>query len=212
MTLLTHWREILRELPLVAILRGLTPNDAPAIGEALLEAGFRVIEVPLNSPEPFDSIEKLAALAGERAIVGAGTVLKTEDVRRLKDSGGQIVISPNTNADVIREAKALGLISFPAFYTATEAFAAIDAGADALKLFPAEVAGPKGLKALKAVLPKGLPVFPVGGVEPGNLDAWRAAGADGFGIGSAVFKPGDTPEAVFAKARAFVEAWQALKA
>ncbi|MFT3998215.1 MAG: 2-dehydro-3-deoxy-6-phosphogalactonate aldolase, partial [Asticcacaulis sp.] len=151
MTLMQRWQGILAELPLVAILRGLRPDEAVDVGEALIAAGFKVVEVPLNSPQPFVSIERLVTALGERAIVGAGTVLTLDDVQKLSDAGGQICISPNTNVEVIRFAKALGQISFPAFFTATEAFQAIAAGADALKLFPAELAGPKGLKALKAV-------------------------------------------------------------
>lgn len=212
MTLTQRWQDTLATLPLVAILRGLGPDEALDVGDALISAGFKVVEVPLNSPQPFVSIEKLAAHLGDKAIVGAGTVLKLDDVQKLYDVGGQICISPNTNPEVIRFAKALGLISFPAFFTPTEAFEAIDAGADALKLFPAELAGPKGLKAVKAVLPRTLPVFPVGGVEPGNMKEFVAAGAAGFGIGSSVYKPGDTPEIVHAKATAFVDAWNALKA
>ncbi|WP_292228546.1 2-dehydro-3-deoxy-6-phosphogalactonate aldolase, partial [Brevundimonas sp.] len=149
-----QWTEVLNTLPLVAILRGLTPDEAVPVGEALYEAGFRCLEVPLNSPSPLDSIRRLADAMGDRAIVGAGTVLNAQAVRDVADAGGRIIISPNTNVDVIRTAKAAGLISFPAFYTASEAFTAIDAGADALKLFPAETAGPSTLKALKAVLPK----------------------------------------------------------
>ena len=210
--LMDKWRDALNTLPLVAILRGLRPDEALAVGEQLVEAGFKILEVPLNSPEPFDSIKLMVEAYGDRAIVGAGTVLKVEDVETLKSVGGQICISPNANPDVIRRAKALGMISFPAFFTATEAFNAVDAGADALKLFPAELAGPKGLKALKAILPKDMPVFPVGGVEPGNMGEYVSVGAAGFGIGTAVFKPGDTPAAVREKARAFVDGWAALKA
>ena len=210
--LTARWQDALATLPLVAILRGLKPSEAVAVGTSLVEAGFKVLEVPLNSPDPFDSIKLLATALGDRAIVGAGTVLTVADVETLKAVGGEICISPNANPEVIRRAKALGLISFPAFFTATEAFAAVEAGADALKLFPAELAGPKGLKALKAVLPKAMPVFPVGGVEPGNMQDYLNVGAHGFGIGSSVYKPGDTVEIVHAKARAFVEAWEALKA
>jgi len=210
MTVMEQWQDALKTLPLVAILRGLRPSEALDIGEVLVEAGFRIVEVPLNSPDPFDSIKLLAQALGKRAIVGAGTVLNVPDVETLHAVGGQICISPNANPDVIRRAKALGLISFPAFFTPTEAFAAIDAGADAIKLFPAELAGTTGLKAMKAVLPKTVPVFPVGGVNPDNMKDFIEAGAAGFGIGSAVFKPGDTPEIVYRKARAFVEGWEAI--
>ncbi|MDI7773878.1 2-dehydro-3-deoxy-6-phosphogalactonate aldolase [Asticcacaulis sp. EMRT-3] len=204
------WQSALATLPLIAILRGLRPSEALAVGEMLVRAGFRIIEVPLNSPDPFDSIKLLVDALGSRAIVGAGTVLTVADVERLAKVGGQICISPNANPDVIRAAKRLGMISFPAFFTPTEAFSAIDAGADAIKLFPAELAGTKGLKAMKAVLPRAIPVFPVGGVEPGNMRDFVEAGAAGFGIGSGVFKPGDTPDAVYKKAQAFVAAWQAM--
>lgn len=207
MTAMDRWNEALRTLPLVAILRGIRPEEAIAVGEALVEAGFKVLEVPLNSPDPFDSIKALTSTMGERAVVGAGTVLSVADVEILKAVGGQICISPNANPDVIRRAKALGLISLPAFFTATEAFIAMEAGADALKLFPAELAGVTGLKALKAVLPKNLPVLPVGGIDPDGMKAYRDAGAAGFGIGSAVYKPGDTPERVYVKAKAFTDAW-----
>ncbi len=210
-TLQDRWVDALKSLPLVAILRGITPKDAVAVGEKLVEAGFKIVEVPLNSPDPFDSIKALVEALGDRAIVGAGTVLSVADVEILKAVGGQICISPNANPEVIRRAKALGLISFPAFFTATEAFSAIEAGADALKLFPAELAGPKGLKALKAVLPRALPVFPVGGVDPDGMQTYVDAGAAGFGIGSAVYKPGDSADTVFAKARAFVDAWAKIQ-
>ncbi len=210
MSLTQQWQDTLKTLPLVAILRGLRPDEAVAVGEMLVEAGFRIVEVPLNSPDPFDSIKLLVQALGKRAIVGAGTVLNVADVETLHAVGGQICISPNTNPDVIRRAKSLGLISFPAFFTPTEAFSAIDAGADAIKLFPAELAGTTGLKAMKAVLPKAVPVFPVGGVTPDNMKDFLDAGATGFGIGSAVFKPGDTPEIVFRKAKAFVDGWNAL--
>jgi len=206
-SLQAQWDDVLATVPLVAILRGLRPDEALGVGEMIIRAGFKVLEVPLNSPDPFDSIQAMAAAFKGRAIVGAGTVLKVEDVERLAHVGGQICISPNSNVDVIRAAKAHGLISFPAFFTATEAFAAIDAGADALKLFPAELAGPSGLKALKAVFPKTMPVFPVGGVTADNMDTYLEVGAKGFGIGTAVFKPGDTPEIVYKKAKAFTDAW-----
>lgn len=210
MSLIDRWQDTLKTLPLVAILRGIMPGEALAIGERIVAAGFKVLEVPLNSPEPFESIRLMVDAFGQDAIVGAGTVLKVADVDRLADVGGQICISPNTNPAVIKRAKELGMISFPAFFTATEAFTAIDAGADALKLFPAELAGVKGLKALKAILPKDVPVFPVGGVEPGNMKEYLDVGAAGFGIGSSVYKPGDTAEIAFAKAKAFTDAWKAL--
>ncbi len=210
MSLIDRWQDTLNTLPLVAILRGITSGEALSVGERIVAAGFKVLEVPLNSPEPFESIRLMVDAFGKDAIVGAGTVLKVEDVDRLADVGGQICISPNTNPAVIKRAKALGMISFPAFFTATEAFTAIDAGADALKLFPAELAGTKGLKALKAILPKNMPVFPVGGVEPGNMKEYLDVGAAGFGIGSSVYKPGDTAEIAFAKAKAFTDAWATL--
>ncbi|MDC7677538.1 2-dehydro-3-deoxy-6-phosphogalactonate aldolase [Asticcacaulis machinosus] len=211
MSLMEQWRDALNTLPLVAILRGVKPEEAEAVGDALIEAGFKIVEVPLNSPDPFKSIQMLASRLGERAIVGAGTVLKVGDVETLAAVGGQICISPNTNVDVIKKAKELGLISFPAFFTPTEAFAAIEAGADAIKLFPAELAGPKGLKAMNAVIPRTTPVFPVGGIEPTNMGEYLSVGARGFGIGSSVYKPGDTAEIVYEKAKAFVTAWQGLK-
>jgi 2-dehydro-3-deoxyphosphogalactonate aldolase len=210
MTLLERWQDTLKTLPLVAILRGIKPSEALAVGSRIVTAGFKVLEVPLNSPEPFESIKLMVEAFGNDAIVGAGTVLRPEDVDRLAEVGGQICISPNANPAVIRRAKDLGLISFPAFFTATEAFVAIDAGADALKLFPAELAGVKGLKALKAILPKTMPVFPVGGVEPGNMKDYLDVGAAGFGIGSSVYKPGDTAEVAFGKAKAFTDAWANL--
>lgn len=207
---LAKWHDAVAALPLVAILRGLHPDEAVAVGESLLDAGFRVLEVPLNSPEPFESIGRMVKAFGSRAVVGAGTVLSVPQVEALKAVGGEICISPNTHPSVIRRAKELALVSFPAFFTPTEAFQAIEAGADALKLFPAELAGVAGLKAMKAVLPKEMPVFPVGGVDPAGMKAYLAAGAAGFGIGSAVYKPGDTPEVVYAKAKAFTDAWAEL--
>lgn len=207
---MTTWNDVLQTLPLVAILRGLTPDESVEVGEALVAAGFRCLEVPLNSPSPLDSIRRLRQALGERAIVGAGTVLSAGAVREVASAGGQIIISPNTNPAVIAETKAAGLISFPAFFTPSEAFTAIDAGADALKLFPADTAGPATLRAMKAVLPPATPVFPVGGVEPGNVAAWRTAGADGFGLGSGLYKPGRSVAEVRAVADAFVAAWLAV--
>ena len=193
--------------PLVAILRGLTPEEAVDIGQALVGAGFSCLEVPLNSPEPLDSIRRLRDALDGRAVVGAGTVLTPQAVQDVADAGGQLVISPNADPRVIERTKALGLFSMPGFFTPTEAFSALEAGADVLKLFPAELAGPGAVKAIKAVLPKGQPLYAVGGVDPDNMAAWRAAGADGFGIGSALYKPGQTAKEVGAVAPAFVSAW-----
>jgi 2-dehydro-3-deoxyphosphogalactonate aldolase len=200
--------ESLDALPLIAILRGLTPDEAVEVGEAIVAAGFTCLEVPLNSPQPLESIRRLRAALDGRALVGAGTVLTPEAARQVAEAGGQLVISPNTNAEVIRQTKALGLLSLPGFFTPSEAFVALDAGADALKLFPAEIAGPKGLKAVRAILPAGTRVYAVGGVDPDSMEGWRAAGASGFGIGSAVFKPGQSAEQIGRNAQAFVSAWR----
>lgn len=201
--------DVLDTLPLIAILRGLEPDEAVAVGEAIVGAGFVCIEVPLNSPRPLESIRRLRDALDGRALVGAGTVLNVEAARSVADAGGQIIISPNTNPEVIRAAKAMGLMSVPGFFTPSEAFAALGAGADILKLFPAEVAGPQGLKAVRAVLPAGTRVYAVGGVAPDSVTRWRHAGASGFGIGSAVFKPGKTPAEAGEAACAFVKAWSA---
>lgn len=200
--------ETLDRLPLIAILRGLRPDEAVEVGEAIVAAGLVCLEVPLNSPEPLESIARLRRALDGRALVGAGTVLDTGAARAVAAAGGQIIISPDANADVIHAAKDLGLLSIPGFFTPTEAFRAVQAGADALKLFPAEIAGQAGLRAMKAVLPAGLRVYAVGGVDPGNTAAWRASGAAGLGIGSAIFKPGRTAQAVGIAAAAFVAAWR----
>lgn len=207
---MTAARAHLDELPLIAILRGLTPEEAPEIGAALIEAGVRAIEVPLNSPEPLRSIEILACRFGARALIGAGTVLTPDEVRAVADHGGRLIVSPNSDTGVIEAAKHAGLISAPGFYTATEAFTALKAGADILKLFPAELAGPIGLRALRAVLAPSQRVYAVGGVSPQTLRTWRDAGAAGFGIGSALYRPGQTAAEVAHRARAFVTAWRAL--
>lgn len=199
---------VLDELPLVAILRGLRPDEAIEVGEAIVAAGFRCLEVPLNSPDPLVSIRRLREALEGRAVVGAGTVLTPRAVNDVADAGGQVVISPNTDAVVIRAAKAAGLLSMPGFFTPSEGFTALGAGADVLKLFPAEVAGPAGLKAVRAVLPAGTRVYAVGGVEPDSVARWIAAGADGLGLGSAVFRPGRAPADVGAAASAFVSAWR----
>lgn len=201
--------QTLDTLPLIAILRGLEPDEAVAVGEAIVAAGFVCLEVPLNSPRPLESIRRLRDALDGRAMVGAGTVLTADAARAVADAGGQIIISPNTNPEVIRAAKAMGLLSIPGFFTPSEAFAALDAGADALKLFPAEVAGPAGLKAVRAVLPADTRVYAVGGVDPASVSTWRSAGASGFGIGSAIFKAGKSAEDVGISAAAFVAAWRA---
>ncbi len=194
--------EYLTRCDLVAILRGVTPDAVVAIGEVLVEAGFTVIEVPLNSPDPIESIRRLAARFGERLLIGAGTVMSPAQVAAVADAGGQLVVLPHADPAVVRAAKACGMLAVPGFFTPTEAFAMLAAGADGLKLFPAEAASPAVLRAMRAVLPAGTAVLPVGGIDAGNIAAWRAAGAAGFGIGSAIYKPGDTPEIVAAKARA----------
>jgi 2-dehydro-3-deoxyphosphogalactonate aldolase len=203
------WRRHLAELPLVAILRGLRPDEAVAIGTALFEAGFRLLEVPLNSPEPYRSIAALAQAFGDRALIGAGTVILPEDVDRLRTAGGRLVVMPHYDAEVIRTAKAAGLTCVPGVATPTEAFAALRAGADALKLFPAETLGPATLKAWRAVLPSGTPLLPVGGITPEGMGRWRGAGADGFGLGSALYRPGASAQEVGERARAFVANWRA---
>ncbi|MET1112366.1 MAG: 2-dehydro-3-deoxy-6-phosphogalactonate aldolase [Allosphingosinicella sp.] len=198
----------LAECPLVAILRGITPDEAEAIGEAIFEAGIRIIEVPLNSPDPLASVERLARRFGDSALVGAGTVLEAADVARVRDSGGRIIVSPNSFAPVIEAAAAAGLVSLPGYFTPTEAFAALRAGATGLKLFPAEGAGPAVLKAQRAVLPKDVPVLAVGGISPGTLQPWLDAGAQGFGLGSGLYRPGQPAPETAAKAKAYIEALQ----
>ncbi|PWS36681.1 2-dehydro-3-deoxy-6-phosphogalactonate aldolase [Falsiroseomonas bella] len=195
-------KDWLARCPLVAILRGVRPAEVEAIGEALIAEGIAVIEVPLNSPDPLDSIGRLARRCGDRALVGAGTVLDPADCARIAEAGGRLVVTPHADPDVVRAAKAAGMLAVPGFFTPGEAFALLKAGADGLKLFPAEAASPAVLKALLAVLPKGTPILPVGGIEPGNMAPWRAAGAAGFGIGSAIYRPGDDAPTVAAKARA----------
>lgn len=196
--------------PLVAILRGLAPEDAVAIGEALLAAGFRILEVPLNSPEPFTSIARLAEALGDRALVGAGTVLSEGDVARLAAAGGRLCVMPHGDVAIIRAAKARGLVCLPGVATPTEAFAALAAGADGLKLFPAEALPPAVVRAWRAVLPAGTRLYPVGGITPATMAPYRAAGVAGFGLGSALYRPGMTPAEVGATAEAFVAAWRAV--
>jgi 2-dehydro-3-deoxyphosphogalactonate aldolase len=194
----------LDECPLVAIIRGVAPDEAEAIGNAIYEAGIRIIEVPLNSPDPLGSIEKLARKFGESMLVGAGTVLNAHQVADVKSAGGRIIVSPNANLAVVSATAAAGLVASPGYFTPTEAFAAIDAGATALKLFPAEAASPTVLKAQLAVIPKEIPVMVVGGVKPDNMRPWLDAGAFGFGLGGGLYRPGQSPAETLEKARAYV--------
>ncbi|MGC5797510.1 2-dehydro-3-deoxy-6-phosphogalactonate aldolase [Sphingomonas sp. NFX23] len=195
--------------PLIAILRGVKPDEVEAIGEALVEAGFTILEVPMNSPDPLDSIARLARRFEGRAVVGAGTVLRFEDVEAVGAAGGTLIIAPNANVRVITAAADKGYVALPGIATPTEAFAALDAGAAALKLFPAEAAGPTVLKAMRAILPKDARVLPVGGIVPELMADWRKAGAAGFGLGSALFAPGMTAADVGARAKTFIETWNA---
>lgn len=202
----------LHPLPLVAILRGLHPDEAVDIGGALAAAGFRMLEVPLNSPDPCASIRRMVDALGEDYLVGAGTVLDPARVKDVADAGGRLIVMPHADTAVIRAAKQAGLYCVPGVATPTEAFAALAAGADALKLFPAEQASPAVLKAWRAVLPKDVAVLPVGGIAPDNMAPWLAAGAAGFGIGSSLYAPGRPAADVAARARDFAEAWHHLDA
>ncbi|MBL28447.1 MAG: 2-dehydro-3-deoxy-6-phosphogalactonate aldolase [Rhodospirillaceae bacterium] len=202
--------DVVSPLPLVAILRGLVPERAEAVGDVLVEAGFRIIEVPLNSPRPFDSIDCLARRFGPEIRVGAGTVRDAGSVRRLAEAGGTLVVMPHSDPNVIAAAKSHGMLCMPGVATPTEAFAALDAGADALKLFPAEALPPPVVKAWRAVLPQDLALLPVGGITPGAMAAYMAAGASGFGLGSALFKPGIDDATLAANARAFVDAFREI--
>ncbi len=199
-----HLRRYLDQCPLVAIIRGVTPDAAEAIGGAIAESGMRIIEVPLNSPEPLRSIETLAKRFGEDMLVGAGTVLDAADVTRVRDAGGRIIVSPETNADVIAAAANASLVSSPGYFTPSEGFAAIRAGATALKLFPAEGASPAMLRAQLAVLPREVPILVVGGVTADKMRPWLDAGATGFGLGGGLFKPGQSAADTRLKANAFV--------
>lgn len=190
--------------PLIAIIRGVTPDQAEAIGSAILDTGIRIIEVPLNSPDPLESIRRLSAALGDRALIGAGTVLDPAQVAEVKAAGGRLIVSPNTNVEVIEETVAAGLVSSPGFFTPSDAFDALEAGAHALKLFPAEAASPAVLKSLKAVLPPHVPVIVVGGIGPDSMERWLTAGADGFGLGGGLYKPGQSAAETTEKARAYV--------
>jgi 2-dehydro-3-deoxyphosphogalactonate aldolase len=200
----------LAELPLVAILRGVTPARIEGVAGALFAAGIRAIEVPLNSPEPFKSIEILAKVFGDRCLTGAGTVLTVGDVDRVVDAGGTLLVTPNTNVAVIARGVEKGLTVMPGFFTPSEGFAAIAAGAQILKLFPASSGGIGHLQAMLAVLPKTVPVYAVGGVGAGNMSEWRKAGAAGFGLGSELFKPDFSDEDIAARAQKCVAAFKAV--
>jgi 2-dehydro-3-deoxyphosphogalactonate aldolase len=200
------WQQALRQLPLVAILRGLSPAEAEGVGAQLTAAGFRLLEVPLNSPDPLASIALLARKHPD-AVVGAGTVLTAADVGAVHAAGGRLIVSPHFDVRVVRAAATLGLVCLPGVATPSEAFAALEAGASGLKLFPAEMIPPAAVKAMRAVLPPDVLLFPVGGIAPMNMGPYRAAGADGFGIGSALYQPGRELQAVTAAAQAFADAW-----
>jgi 2-dehydro-3-deoxyphosphogalactonate aldolase len=201
-----HFTDALAASPLIAILRGLSPDDAIPVSDALLKAGFQMLEVPLNRPGALDAIRKVASHVGGAAIVGAGTVLDPDDVPRVADAGGTLIISPNCNSAVIRRAKAKGLVALPGVATPTEAFAALDAGADGLKLFPAEGFPPAVIKAWRAILPAETAILPVGGITPENIAAYLTAGATGFGIGSSLYVPGKPASQVHADAVTFMSA------
>jgi 2-dehydro-3-deoxyphosphogalactonate aldolase len=206
-----NFHDALKECNLIAILRGITPDEAEPVGEALIEAGWRIIEVPLNSPDPLKSIEKLQKRFGDKALIGAGTVLTPAQVADVAATGANVIISPNANLSVIEASVAKGMVSLPGVATPTEAFAAIGAGATGVKAFPAEAIPPHVIKAWKAVLPKDIPVLAVGGVTPDNMKAFVDAGTAGFGIGGSLYKPGDDVATVAAKAKTFIEAMRAIR-
>lgn len=203
MTPVTAFDAAFERCPLIAILRGVTPDEVVPIGDALIDAGISIIEVPLNSPDPIESIRRLVQATAGRAVIGAGTVLDVGAVAAVADAGGSIVIAPNADPSVIAATVARNLVSLPGVMTPTEAFSAIGAGANALKLFPAEAVTPATLRAFRAVLPANIRVLPVGGITEDDMAAWRDAGASGFGLGSALYRAGDKPEQVGQRARAF---------
>ncbi len=203
-------RDFLQRLPLIAILRGVSPEEIGDVGDALVKAGFAIIEIPLNSPRPFDSIRRLADTFGADTLVGAGTVMTVDDVDRVADAGGRLIVMPHGDSTIIRAAKARGMACCPGVATPTEGFAALASGADALKLFPAELVSPSVLRAMRSVFPADTLMFPVGGITPNTMAAFLKAGASGFGLGSALYSRGDHAASVAAKAAAFVSAWQRL--
>lgn len=192
--------------PLIAILRGIKPDEVQSIGDALEEAGVTIVEVPLNSPDPLKSIEILSLAFGDRLLIGAGTVTDPAQVAEIAQAGGKLIVTPHADVSIVRAAKQAGLVAVPGFFNPTEAFALLKAGADAIKLFPAEVVGPSMLKALRAVLPKDSLVVPVGGIDKQSIDAWLAAGANGFGAGSSIYRPGDDAKTVKQKAAILIDA------
>lgn len=200
----------LRQLPLVAILRGIKPSEAQGVGRVLYEKGFRLIEVPLNSPDPFDSIAAIRRSLPDDALVGAGTVLSVDNVTALRECGGEVVVMPHSDGGVIRAAKDAGLLCVPGVVTPTEAFSALAAGADALKLFPAELVSPQILKAIRVVLPAKTRLLPVGGIAPNSMKPFVDAGAAGFGLGSALYSPGMNIDEVARRASDFVSAWREI--
>lgn len=206
MTFRKQFDDALTRCPLIAILRGIRPIEVDDIGESLVAAGFAIIEIPLNSPDPLESIARLAARFAGRAIIGAGTVLSVDDVGMVEKAGATLVIAPNANVQVIGAAVARNLVAVPGVATPTEAFAALDVGAAALKLFPAEASSPAALRAMRAILPAGTRVLPVGGIRPDLIGEWRAAGAAGFGLGSALYAPGMDAGDVAERAARFVAA------
>jgi 2-dehydro-3-deoxyphosphogalactonate aldolase len=207
----TRYEAAMASLPLVAILRGLKPNDALAALDALMSGGFRLIEIPLNSPDPLESIAAMRRRAPPEVLIGAGTVLTVGQVADVAEAGGELIVAPNMDLEVISAAKSRGLIALPGIATPTEAFAALKAGADGLKAFPAEAIPPAVVKAWRAVIPSSVPILAVGGVAPDNMAAYIKAGASGFGLGSALYKAGATPEEIATRAKAFSAAWAALK-
>jgi 2-dehydro-3-deoxyphosphogalactonate aldolase len=206
MSAVEDFRRYFAECPLVGIIRGVTPAEAEGIAGALYEGGIRIIEIPLNSPQPLESIRIIAEKFGDRTLVGAGTVLDPDDVAKVKDAGGRLIVAPNTDIPVIEATVAAGMVSSPGYFTPSEAFDAILAGAHSIKLFPAEAASPKVVKAHKAVLPKDIPLVVVGGVTPEAIAGWLEGGADGFGLGGGLYRPGQDIHATLEKTRAYVTA------
>jgi 2-dehydro-3-deoxyphosphogalactonate aldolase len=206
MSAVEDFRRYFAECPLVAIIRGITPAEAEGIASALYDGGIRIIEVPLNSPQPLESIRIIADAFGDRTLVGAGTVLDPAEVLKVRDAGGRLIVSPNTNTAVIEATVAAGMVSSPGYFTPSEGLAAVHAGAHSIKLFPAEAASRKVVKSQKAVLPKDVPLIVVGGVTPDAIPGWLEGGADGFGLGGGLYQPGQDAQTTLEKARAYVAA------